>query len=455
MASPQLIRDQLHTLFSAAIAAVDPRSLVNRVVRKEQTVLLVQPPGEPSPQYRFPLHGRLLLLGAGKGAGLLAQGLEQLLEEQEVTGVVVVPAEQKTALRTVAVVHGEHPLPGEGSVQGAEAMFSLLARKQPNDLICFCLTGGASSLLVSPVEGVSLADKIAVNQLLLACGADIHEVNSVRKHLSRIKGGGLARAAFPNHVVSFILSDVLDDDIGTIGSGPTTPDSSTFSEVWEIAKRYDLLDRLPASVRSHLFTGCQGLQQETPKPGDPIFAHVHNVLVGSNRLALEAAASTARTLGFVPHVLPTPLSGDTTDTARSFARTLRSFLPTVQAPMCVLAGGETTVYVTGTGKGGRNQEFALVVAEELQEESGWALLSAGTDGIDGPTDAAGAFVDGNSVKRAQQQGLDSSRFLRANDSYAFFSGLGDLFVPGPTGTNVMDIKIALLWPTTSSVDRSS
>src|SRR5581483_6062707 len=194
MASPQLTRDRLHALFSAAVAAVDPRFLISRVVRKEQTVLLVRPPGEPSPRYRFPLNRRLLLLGAGKGAGALAQGLEQLLEEQRVNGVVVVPAEQETALRTVAVVHGEHPLPGEGSVRGAEAMFSLLAQKQPDDLICFCVTGGASSLLVSPVQGVSLADKIAVNQLLLACGADIHEVNSVRKHLSRVKGGGLARA---------------------------------------------------------------------------------------------------------------------------------------------------------------------------------------------------------------------------------------------------------------------
>lgn len=455
MTSPQFIRDQLHVLFAAAIAAVDPRALINRVIRKEQSFLLVQPPGEHSPRYRLPLPRRLLLIGAGKGAGLLAQGLEQLVEEQEIAGVIVIPTEQNTQLRAVTVIHGEHPLPGEGSVRGAEAMFSLLAQKRSDDLICFCLTGGASSLLVSPVEGVSLADKSAVNQLLLACGADIHAVNSVRKHLSRSKGGGLARAAFPNHVVSFILSDVLDDDIGTIGSGPTAPDPSTFADVWKIVEQYDLLDRLPSSVRSHLLAGCQGLQQETPKPGDPIFAHVHNVLVGSNRLALEAAATKARTLGFIPHVLPTPLSGDTTEAARSFAKTLRSFLPTVQTPMCVLAGGETTVHVTGRGKGGRNQEFALVVAEELRGERGWALLSAGTDGIDGPTDAAGAFVDGNTVKRAQQHGLEPLVFLRENDSHAFFSALGDLFVPGSTGTNVMDIKIVLLWPTITSVDRSS
>ena len=455
MISPSSVRDQLQVLFFAAVSSVAPRSLIGHSVRKEQDSLLIQPPGERSLRYRFPLNGRILLIGAGKGAGFLAQGLEHLLEGHEMTGVVVVPAGQKIDLRRVAVVHGEHPLPGEGSLQGAKAIFDLLAQKRPDDLICFCLTGGASSLLVSPVEGVSLSDKIVVNQLLLACGADIHEVNSVRKHLSCIKGGGLARAAFPNQVVSFILSDVLDDDVSTIGSGPTAPDSSTFAQVWEIVERYSLLDQLPPSVRSHLSTGCQNSQQETPKPGDGVFSRVHNILVGSNRLALEAAAITARTLGLIPYILPTPLSGDTTDSARSFAHTLHSLLLTCRAPMCVLAGGETTVRVTGKGKGGRNQEFALLVAEELQEEHRWALLSAGTDGIDGPTDAAGAFVDGNSVKQAQQQGLATSLFLKENDTYWLFSALGDLFVPGSTGTNVMDIKIALLWPTTPSADHFS
>ena len=440
------VRDQLQTLFSAAVAAVDPHSLIRRIISKEQDGFLVQRPGDSPQLYRFPLNGRILLIGAGKGAGLLAQGFEQLFEEHQVEGVIVVPAGQKPNVHRVAIVHGEHPLPGEGSIRGAEAMFILLAQKRPNDLICFCLTGGASSLLVSPVAGISLADKIVVNQLLLACGADIRAVNSVRKHLSRIKGGGLARAAFPNRVVSFILSDVLDDDVGTIGSGPTAPDSSTFTDVWDLVERYDLLDRLPSSVRSHLSTGFHGLQPETPKPGDEVFSRVHNILVGSNRLALEAAARTAQALGFIPHILPTPLSGDTTDAARSFAGTLHSFLPIVQAPTCVLAGGETTVHLIGTGKGGRNQEFALVVAEELQGENGWALLSAGTDGIDGPTDAAGAFVDGSSIKRAQQKGLVSTLLLKENDSYPFFTALGDLFVPGPTNTNVMDIKIALLWP---------
>lgn len=455
MSFPLSIRNQLQALFSAAVAAVDPRVLISRIIQKEPSGLLVHRPGSDSSQLHFPVHRRILIVGAGKGAGFLAQGLEQLLVEQEITGVVVVPVGQQVDLHHVTVVHGEHPIPGPGSVQGAAAIFDLLAQKRPDDLICFCLTGGASSLLVSPVDGISLADKVAVNQLLLACGADIHEVNSVRKHLSRIKGGGLARAAFPNHIVGFILSDVLDDDVSTIGSGPTAPDPSTFAEVWATVNRYALLHQLPPSVRSYLSSGKNGFQKETPKPGDAVFSHVHNILVGSNRLALEAAASRAQTLGFVTHLIATSLSGDTTETARVFAATLRLLHRTSQSPLCVLAGGETTVHLTGTGKGGRNQEFALVVADELRGERGWALLSAGTDGIDGPTDAAGAFVDGNSLNRARQYGLDSSQFLKQNDSYTFFSTLGDLFVPGPTGTNVMDIKIALLWPSTFTAHTAS
>lgn len=442
--------DQLRTLFAAAVAAVDPRALIYQVAQKEGGDLVITLPGEQITGYRFPLRGRIFIIGAGKGAGVLAQGLTQICAEHQVQGVVVVPAGQQLEIPQVTVMHGEHPIPGEGSVRGAEAIFALLAHKRPDDLICFCLTGGASSLLVSPVEGVSLADKIVVNQLLLACGADIHEVNSVRKHLSCIKGGSLAQRAFPNHIVSFILSDVLNDDLGTIGSGPTVADSSTFADVWKILDRYSLLERLPASVYAHLLAGCQGLRQETPKADDPVFSHAYPVLVGSNRLALEATALTARAMGYTPHLLPNPLSGDTTEAARLFAQSLRSLLRTCDKPTCVLAGGETTVHVTGHGKGGRNQEFALVVAKELQSQSHWALLSAGTDGIDGPTDAAGAFVDGTSIKRAQQKGLEASWFLKENDSYAFFAALGDLFMPGPTGTNVMDIKIALLWPSTAA-----
>jgi len=441
--STEAVRAELAALFTAAVAAVDPRLLIRQTVVVERSRLLVQAGIQ---RRTFPLPKRTFVLGAGKGAGSLAQELESVLGKRLAGGVVVIPQGQAVALHRVTVVHGEHPLPGSGSVTGAERIAALLAQKQPSDLVCFCLTGGASSLLVSPAPGLSLEDKLTVNRLLLACGAPIHAINTVRKHLSQVKGGGLARWAFPATLVSFILSDVIGDDLSTIGSGPTVPDPSTFPDAWAILEEYDLLASVPPAVLVHLRKGCSDALAETPKPGDAVFAHVHNFLLGSNRLAVNAAIAAARRLGFTTHVVHEPLVGDTTDAACEFARTLRALLPTVQTPTCVLAGGETTVQVTGRGKGGRNQEFALVVARELAGDAGWALLSAGTDGIDGPTDAAGAFVDGQSITRAKARGLDPQTALKENDTYPFFATLGDLFTPGPTGTNVMDIKIALLWP---------
>jgi len=440
----EALSSQLRSLFTAAVTAVDPRLLIGRATSAEQGRLLVH--DQNTTTYAFSLSGRVFIIGAGKGAGFLAQGLETVLGANVTGGVVVIPTGLSAEMQHVTLVHGEHPLPGLGSLTGTEKILSLLAEKQSSDLFCFCLTGGASSLLVSPAVGLSLDDKLTVNRLLLACGADIHEVNVIRKHLSQVKGGNLARLAFPATVVSFILSDVIDDDLSTIGSGPTVPDASTFQEAWGILERYSLLKEVPPSVFAHLSAGCHKAQAETPKPGDAIFTQVHNFLLGSNRIALAVAATTASQAGFRPYVLPTPLSGDTTAAARQFATELLQLLITISEPICVLAGGETTVHVTGTGKGGRNQEFALVVAQELRGERRWVLLSAGTDGIDGPTDAAGAFVDGQTVSRAQALGLDLIRSLTENDSYNFFATLGDLFIPGPTGTNVMDIKIALLLP---------
>jgi hydroxypyruvate reductase len=436
-------RSHLCSLFTTAINAVDPRKLIQRVVYQAKDRLIVQ---EKDQAYTLPLTKRVFILGAGKGAGFLAQGLETVLDECIVGGIVVLPHGQNVDLHHITIVHGEHPLPGPGSKEGGARIADLLAQKQNEDLVCFCLTGGASSLLVSPAADLSLEDKLEMNRLLIACGAEIHEINIVRKHLSQVKGGGLARWVFPSPLISFILSDVIDDDLSTIGSGPTVPDPTTFHDAWNILERFALLDRIPSSVKHHLHQGVKGLRQETPKPEDIVFKNVSNFLIGSNRFALEAAATSASSLGFLPFVLETPLSGDTTDAATGFAEILRTILSNLQKPVCFLAGGETTVRVIGSGKGGRNQEFALVAAQILKDETRWMLLSAGTDGIDGPTDAAGAFVDGSTEIRAKEKGFDSCAILNNNDTYPFFAALGDLFCPGQTGTNVMDIKIALLWP---------
>jgi len=441
--SPVQARSHLRTLFMAAIDAVDPATLITRIARLENERLIVRTQDQESV---FWLKGQVFIIGAGKGAGFLAQGLESLLGERIAGGVIVLPHGQEVALRRLAAVHAEHPLPGPGSAAGAERIAAVLTQKQPDDLVCFCLTGGASSLLVSPASGLSLEDKVSTNRALIACGADIAAINTVRKHLSCIKGGGLARWVFPSFLVSFILSDVIGDDLSTIGSGPTVPDPTTFADAWRVLEHFNLLDQVPAAVRNHLSQGLAGRRAETPKPGDPIFARVSNILIGSNRLALEAAAAAARALGFSSHVIAEPLSGDTTQAALSFAEKVRSLLAMRKEPVCLLGGGETTVQVKGAGKGGRNQEFALVAAQALQNAGGWTLLSAGTDGIDGPTDAAGAFADSQTLARAKEKGLEAQTALRHNDSYPFFAAIGDLFCPGQTGTNVMDIKIALLWP---------
>jgi hydroxypyruvate reductase len=440
---PQEARFYLRSLFRAAIDAVDPSKLIQRIVQFDADQLLIRTKRQ---ELNLPLPERVFVIGAGKGAGLLVQGLESIWAERIAGGVVVLPHGQLVSLNHVMVLNGEHPLPGPGSVAAAEYLASYLQKKKEADLVCFCLTGGASSLLVSPAPGLTLQDKLAVNKMLLTCGADISEINIVRKHLSQVKGGGLARWVFPSRLVSFILSDVVGDDLSTIGSGPTVPDPTTFQDAWKVLERFNLLYEIPIAVREHLCQGLEGFRPETPKPGDKIFTKVSNILVGSNRLALEAAAGVARSFGFSPHILEESLRGDTTATALRFAEVLKKQRLKIDRPTCLLAGGETTVHVTGTGTGGRNQEFALVVAQALAKESGWTLLSAGTDGIDGPTDAAGAFVDGLTIDEARRKGLDSQQALNNNDSYRFFATLGDLFSPGPTGTNVMDIKIALLHP---------
>ncbi len=439
-------RSLLTTLFRASVQAVHPLRLVQHIVSIDNEALVVQLKGKHAQRSTFSLNGRVFLIGVGKGAGPMAAALMSLLGDRIAGGSIIIPSEQTLRLPGITVIQGEHPLPGQGSLAGTEALVNSLSQMQPQDLVLFCLTGGASSLLVSPAPRMTLADKKHANQVLLACGADIRAINTVRKHLSQIKGGWLAYYAQPATVVSLILSDVIGDDLSVIGSGPTVPDPTTFADVWQEIEHYRIEMQLPVSVRSYLRQGLRGAVPDTPKPGDPMFARVHNILIGSNRVALRTAENTAEQSGMRSRLLSHGLAGETTQVAREFAATLRSVLHTCSAPTCVLAGGETTVQVRGNGKGGRNQEFALVVAQELQGEKGWTLLSAGTDGIDGPTDAAGAFADGQTIAQARLKHLNPSGFLRNNDTYAFFSALGDLFRPGSTGTNVMDIKIALVSP---------
>ena len=298
------------------------------------------------------------------------------------------------------------------------------------------LSGGASALMPLPAEGVSLAGKQEVTRQLLASGADIQEINAVRKHLSAIKGGRLAQLAVPADLLCLILSDVIGDDPGTIGSGPTAPDASTLTQAHEILRRYRIPDPIP--------DGC-----ETPKPGDPVFDRVRNVIVGNNREALQTAAHKARNLGFHTLLLTTSVTGETREIAAMHAAILREVCASgdpVLRPACLLSGGETTVTIRGGGKGGRNQEFALAAAKHIAELENVLVVSVGTDGTDGPTDAAGAYADFSTVVRAAASGFDVTRSLDNNDAYPLFEALNDLLITGPTGTNVMDIHLLLAGP---------
>jgi hydroxypyruvate reductase len=296
-------------------------------------------------------------------------------------------------------------------------------------------------LLPLPAEGITLQEKQAVTRELLACGANIHEINALRKHISRIKGGQLARLAAPAAVESLLLSDVIGDNLDVIGSGPTAPDASTFADVQAIVAKYRL--NLPASIREHLDRGLRGEIPETPKPGDPLFTRVRNTVIGSNRLALDAAARAARALGYRTLILSSEIQGETRDVARMHAAIAREIVHTgrpVHAPACIVTGGETTVTLRGQGLGGRNQEFALAAAIDIAGLDRVVVFSAGTDGTDGPTDAAGAIADGRTLSRKP----DAQAYLDANDSYHYFEPLGDLVKTGPTNTNVMDVRLILV-----------
>jgi hydroxypyruvate reductase len=298
-----------------------------------------------------------------------------------------------------------------------------------------------------PVEGVTLADKQRVTQNLLACGATIREVNTVRKHLSQLKGGQLARLARPAQMAALILSDVIGDPLDVIASGPTAPDTTSFADALNVLRKYAIEQTTPANVVNHLRAGAAGKVPETPKPGDPLFDGVQNLLVANNSLSVEACAREAEESGYRPLVLSTGAAGEARDVAREHVALARKILAEgkpVRAPACVISGGETTVTLRGKGLGGRNQEFALAAAIAADGLEGFSLLAAGTDGTDGPTDAAGAFADATTVSRARALGLNAEDCLARNDSYHFFEPLGDLLRTGPTGTNVMDLYLMLL-----------
>ncbi|HET6466090.1 MAG TPA: glycerate kinase [Nitrospiria bacterium] len=444
------MRDAIRRLLRAALLAADPAAAVRRSLRIEKSRLVVKDPTQNrSTEYYYELGRlrRLIVLGAGKAAPAMAAAVESVLGPRITDGLAVTRAGRFRRLKRIKILTAGHPLPDRAGSDAAARMVDLATGLGPDDLVLFVLSGGASALLPSPVAGVTLRDKQRITDRLLRAGATIEELNAVRKHLSRLKGGQLAARCRPARVVSLILSDVIGNPLETIGSGPTAPDSTTFEHAIGILKKYHLWSEAPLSVKKYLAAGCRGGWPETPKPGDPVFRRVRNVVVGDNRTAVEAAANRARTLGLNGYVLTTKLQGEAREAAKLFgslAREVRESGVPVSRPACLVAGGELTVTVSGHGKGGRCQEMALAAVKEVAGLNGTTLAAFGTDGTDGPTDAAGAVVDDTTLFRAARMGLDPGRFLARNDSYRFFKRLNGLIQTGPTGTNVNDLYLLLI-----------
>lgn len=390
---------------------------------------------------------RVFLIGAGKAATQMAAAARQVLGRALMGGIVVTKyAHAGHALRPIKVIEAGHPIPDEQGLLASQQIRELLKELNARDLLIVLISGGASALLPAPVEPVTLSDKQQTTDLLLRAGANIAELNAVRKHLSALKGGKFAELAYPATTISLVLSDVIGDRLDVIGSGPTVADSSTFSDALSVIQKYNLAGRIPGMVRRRLEAGAAGNLPETPKLGDPLFRNVHNIVVGGNRLSLEAAARKAKALGYRTLILSSSMQGEAREVAGVHAQILREIHLSghpLRRPACILSGGETTVTVAGPGKGGRNQEFALAAAIDIAGLNDSLILSAGTDGTDGPTDAAGAIATGETVMRASALGLDAKKHLCANDAYPFFDALGDLIRTGPTGTNVMDIHLLL------------
>jgi len=436
------LRTDARRIFDAGIASVDPVAAVQNAVRRQGDFLTVA--GEV---YDLRQYAQVYVIGAGKAGATMAQGLENVLQDRLTAGAVTVKYGHLAPVAAVTLHEAGHPIPDAAGVRGAEAMMRTAQQAGENDLVFCLLSGGGSALSPAPSDGITLEEKQQFTSLLLACGASIDEINTLRKHLSRFKGGQLARLVAPARLITLVLSDVVGDRLDVIASGPTVPDASTFAECQEIITRYRLMELLPVSIRDHLQRGFAGQLPETPKAGEPVFAHHQTVLIGSNRIALQAAAQQAQHLGYKPLLLSSSIQGEAREIARvhaAIAHEIRQGGLPLSPPACVLAGGETTVTLLGTGQGGRNQEFALAAAMDIGGLDGVVILSGGTDGTDGPTDAAGAVVDGQTIGRAQALGLNPKDFIQRSDSYPFFATLDDLLFTGPTGTNVMDIYMLLV-----------
>jgi hydroxypyruvate reductase/glycerate 2-kinase len=427
-------RELLKDIFRASLEAVDPYGSVRDFAKDIKRV-------SSEGSYR-----RLVVLGFGKAACPMAKAIEELFEVER--GLVITKyghCRGRYRPKKIEVREAAHPVPDKNGFEATQEIMALVKNLSEDTLVVCLISGGGSALLVSPLEGITLDEKRQTTELLLRAGTDIHEVNTVRKHISSVKGGRMAGLLHPARVISLMLSDVIGDNPDVIASGPTSPDPSTYEDALGVLKKYGLTRKVPQSVLKAFEKGVKGSVPETPKHGDKIFDNVENVIIGSNRKAMEAGRRRAGELGFRVETLSMELTGEAKDAGRWLAEeALKTRERNPGQRLVLLSGGETTVTVRGSGRGGRNTELALSFAMAIEGVEKITLLSAGTDGTDGATDAAGAVVDGASVARGRKLGLEPQHCLADNDSYTFFKKTGDIFIIGPTGTNVMDLQMMIV-----------
>lgn len=418
-------------IFQSALKAVDPYDAVKEKIPYIQSI------------FQKGQYNKFLLISFGKAAYPMAVAVEEIFGKKITDGIIITKYGHsiKEKNTTLKFYEGGHPVPDEQGMTATQEVLQLVKDVDSKTFILCLVSGGGSSLFVSPGDGLTLEDKKKTTELLMKAGADIYELNAVRKHLSKVKGGRFAEIVYPAKLVSLIISDVMGDKLDVIASGATSDDESTFIDALSVLNKYKIDSKVPRAVMDFLTKGKDGLIKETPKNGSPVFQNVENIIIGSNKIALDGAIKKAEELGFDTKLLSSELKGKAKDAAHWL---VQEALAQKKKNTCLIAGGETTVVVKGNGKGGRNMELALTFALEIENHEGLTFLSAGTDGTDGPTDAAGAIVDGLTVKKARTIGLQPEKFLDDNDSYTFFSKTGELYITGPTKTNVMDIQV-ILW----------
>ncbi len=426
----------------SALNAVDPKQIIRSKFSLKNSILKVN-------KYSFDLKKfqNIYVVGGGKASGSMAEALEQILGKLVTNGLVNVPHGNKHKTEIIKLHEASHPIPDSAGVKGTHRMLKIAEQAKKDELIICLISGGGSSLMPLPRGEISIADKRKITEDLLKCGATINEINTVRKHISDFKGGWLAKKAYPATILNLILSDVVGDPLDFIASGPTVPDSTTFSDAIKVLKKYGIWDKAPASIRKVLTDGEKALIPETPKAEDEAFEKVYNVVAGNNRFASLAACEDLKSAGLNTLLLTSTMEGEARHVGVMLASiALEVFMSgnPVPKPAGIIAGGETTVTVTGKGLGGRNQEIALAAALKLGGMNGVVVASLSTDGVDGPTDAAGAIADGKTLTRAAEMELNPEEFLVENNSYNFFSKLGDLLFTGPTGTNVNDVSVIVI-----------